>query len=511
MAAATRSAACSPAQVRDSLGEENAILPAECRSQIPHPNSSCAYPSSVLTSGVVRYISTRGGIAPIPFRDAVMMGMARDGGLLLPESIPQVEDRLCEWKDLPYPELAFQIMRLFCDMPDRTLRALVEHSYSTFRHREITPVVHVDDVYVLELFHGPTLAFKDVALQFLGNLFALYLEDSRTRLNILAATSGDTGSAAIYGVRGRERIQIFVLHPRGRISRLQEQQMTSVLDPNVHNIAVEGTFDDCQGIVKTLFNDLEYRDRCSLGSVNSINWARLLAQIVYYFYGAFRVMEQTGADRVRFAVPTGNFGDIFAGYLAAAMGLPVGRLILATNENDILSRFFRTGTYGVGPVHATVTPSMDIQVASNFERYLYYRFGKSPDRLKREMANFSERGSLAVEVREGKPVDSLFSAAAGSTEGTLATIRTWQEKYGYLLDPHSAVGVDVAGRFPDDGEPVICLATAHPSKFADTIRKATGRDLARHPAMEAVKNLPTRCEVLPADVPAVRDFILERA
>lgn len=455
----------------------------------------------------MNYISTRGGITPIGFQDAVMMGLARDGGLLLPQTIPDVSQQLHRWKNLSYVDLAFEIMKLYTDLPQNDLRELIRKSYSAFRHPEITPLTAINNIYILELFHGPTLAFKDIALQFLGNLFEYIMKTSNRRLNILAATSGDTGSAAIYGVKGRNRIRIFVMHPRGRISRTQEKQMTSVLDENVFNIAVEGTFDDCQKIMKTIFNDLEFKDRYSLGAVNSINWARLLAQVVYYFYGAFRVMQETGTDKVTFAVPTGNFGNILAGYMAAEMGLPVARLILATNENDILSRFFNFGTYSLGAVRATISPSMDIQVAGNFERYLYYRVGEDSVRLNKLMKSFADNGSLTIEPRPGGTVDGLFAAGSGNTEATLSTIRKCHDEHGYLLDPHTAVGVYVGSQHMGDNGSMICLATAHPAKFAKAIADATGRDIAHHPVIDGLKDLPARCDVLPASVTAVRSYL----
>ena len=320
----------------------------------------------------MRYVSTRDGGTPLRFTDTVLTGLARDGGLFLPDQIPDARARLDAWRRLPYADLAFEIMRLFADdIPDDTLAEMIRKSYAAFRHAEVTPVVQAGGIHILELFHGPTLAFKDVALQFLGNLFEHVLAKTGAEMNIVAATSGDTGSAAIYGVRGRARIRIFVMHPHGRVSPVQERQMTTVTDANVHNLAVDGTFDDCQDIVKALFNDLAFRDANRLGAVNSINWARVLAQTVYYFYAAFRVQDATGAAQVRFAVPTGNFGDIFAGYVAWRMGLPIDKLVLATNENDILARYFGTGAYSLGDVAPTLSPSMDIQVASNFERYLY--------------------------------------------------------------------------------------------------------------------------------------------
>lgn len=454
----------------------------------------------------MQYISTRGGSTPEGFRDSVLTGLARDGGLLIPEMIPNVTDRLPAWRELAYPELAFEIMRLFADIPETDLRDIITRSYSVFRHPDTTPTRSVGNIHILELFHGPTLAFKDIALQFLGNLFEYVLAQNDRQLNILAATSGDTGSAAICGVRGRERIRIFVMHPHGRVSPLQERQMTTVMDENVFNIAVQGNFDDCQRIMKTVFSDLEFKDRYSLGTVNSINWARVLAQIVYYFFAGFRVMRLTGAHQVQFSVPTGNFGDIFAGYVAAKMGLPIRQLILATNENDILSRFFNSGVYSTGAVHATISPSMDIQVASNFERYLYYRLGSNPANVSKAMKQFASSGQLSVPCEAGT-VDEFIVAGAGNTSETLQVIREFHDRYGYLLDPHTAVGVHVGLKHLREEAPLICLATAHPAKFAQAIQDATGSDLAHHPILDALRDLPTRCETLPANDQQIRHFM----
>lgn len=454
---------------------------------------------------MMRYISTRGGGEPLRFKDTILAGLARDGGLYLPEEIPDVAARLAAWRGLPYAELAFEVIRLFADdIPEAALREIVRKSYAVFRHPEVTPVVKVGPVHVLELFHGPTLAFKDVALQFLGNLFEYVLGETGGEMNIVAATSGDTGSAAIYGVKGRERIRIFVMHPRGRVSPVQERQMTTVLDGNVHNLAVEGTFDDCQNIVKELFNDLAFRDTCKLGAVNSINWARVLAQVVYYFYAAFRVQDSTGCEKVRFSVPTGNFGDIFAGYVALKMGLPVERLLLATNENDILARYFNTGVYSLGEVSPTLSPSMDIQVASNFERYLFYLAGCDAAVLRGWMETFKASGVLQPDV----PPQACIMAGRGDTEMTLRTIRAYWETYGYLLDPHTAVGVAVGMRaMRDDSPPLVCLATAHPAKFGEAIMRATGGDFAHHPILDALASLPTRSEVVPARKEAVAEIV----
>ena len=472
----------------------------------------------------MHYLSTRGGIAPIPFQDAVMMGLARDGGLLLPESFPDVHDRLADWARLPYADLAFEVIRLFADdIPADDLRAIVERSYATFRPvpaapdqawtgPEPVPVRPVGPIHLMELFHGPTLAFKDVALQFLGNLFEYVLGKRGQELNVVVATSGDTGSAAIHGLRGRKGIRVFVLHPAGRVSPVQELQMTSVLDDNVFNIALAGTFDDAQRIVKTLFSDLPFKDAHRLGAVNSINWARLLAQVVYYFYGAFRTMERTGAKEVSFSVPTGNFGDVFAGYVAARMGLPVRRLIVATNENDILSRFFRTGEYALGKVVPTISPSMDIQIASNFERWLFLRAGGDAAQVRAWMEAFARSGSIRLpEVAAGAP-DPFLRAGRANTEQTLGTIRRFRDEFGALLDPHTAVGVSVALASGDDaGAPVVCLATAHPAKFPDAIGRATGDpSLATAPQIDALKGSPTRKFPLPNDAKAVADFVTSR-
>jgi threonine synthase len=459
----------------------------------------------------MRYISTRGQTEPLSFTDAVVTGMAPDGGLLLPESIPDVRDRLGAWRGLPYVELAREVIRPFADLEDSVLDDLLSRSLSTFREPEVTPLRTVGDVHVLELFHGPTLAFKDVALQFLGNLFEYILETSGGHLNILGATSGDTGSAAIAGVKGRRNMRIFMLHPEGRTSRVQMLQMTTVTDDNVFNLAVDGTFDDCQAIVKTLFEDLDFKREHALGAVNSINWARVLAQVVYYFYGAFRAMDKTGAERVRFAVPTGNFGDILAGYLAWRMGLPVGRLVLATNKNDILARFFATGEYVPGTVHATISPSMDIQVASNFERYLFYRSGCRPERVRAMMTALRDEGRFAADApADDAGVDPLVAGTADE-DVTLETIRRLYRDHEYLADPHTAVGVAVGSEHLVQEEPMVCLATAHPSKFGDAITRALGVNCAHHPSVDGLEDLPRRCTRMDASASNVRQYITEHA
>ncbi len=453
------------------------------------------------------YISTRGRMAPMGFEQAVMTGLATDGGLLVPESLPDVRSHLSRWSTLSYPDLAFEVMRLFADIPDEDLRRLVDTSYATFTHPEVAPVVPAGNIHILELFHGPTLAFKDIALQFLSNFFEYHLEKVDGHLNILGATSGDTGSAAIRGAAGRERIKIFIMHPKGRVAPLQERQMTTVLDDNVFNIALHGTFDDGQRIMKTIFEDVPFKEKYALGAINSVNWCRVLAQIVYYFSSGLHVMAKTGADKVSFAVPTGNFGDVLAGYYAQRMGLPVAKLVLATNENDILARFFNTGVYSKGKVMPTISPSMDIQVASNFERYLFDRVDRDAEKLRALMSEFSSTGALQVPMEPGKTVDDLFVAGVGTTETTLSVIERYYEQHGYLLDPHTAVGVYVAEQHIQNDAPMICLATAHPAKFPQAIADAVGADIARHPILEAIKNAPTRCVEQPNDTEAIRQYI----
>jgi threonine synthase len=459
----------------------------------------------------MQYLSTRGGIAPISFKNAVMMGLADDGGLLVPESIPNVGSQLAQWRELSYQQLAYQVMRLFADdLSEEQLRTLIEKSYADNFPPEVTPLVELGDLYLLELFHGPTLAFKDLALQFLGNLFEQILEETGQNLNILAATSGDTGSAAIHGVRGKGNINIFVMHPQGRVSPVQERQMTTVLDANVHNIAIEGTFDDGQNILKDLAADIDFKRQLGLGTVNSVNWARVMAQIVYYFKAAFEVQKHTGAASVRFSVPTGNFGDILAGYYARKMGAPIEELLLATNQNDILAHFFKTGLYQKTEVTQTLSPSMDIQVASNFERYLYHHQKDDPESISQLMSGFAASGRIALPVESEKCFDPLFQTGTASRQNTIEEIRNSFNKHDYVLDPHSAVAVSVARQIPasDSRVPTICLATAHPAKFQAAVIEATARqDVGRHPAIDKLIELPTRCQVLPADSQTIKNFM----
>lgn len=462
----------------------------------------------------MRYISTRGGIAPIPFTEAVMMGLATDGGLLLPERLPTVDAATIQrWRGLSYPELACAVLGLFIDdIPPGDLERLVKRSYASFADPAITPLVHHGRCHILELFHGPTLAFKDVALQLLGNIFEYLLAASGGRMNIVGATSGDTGSAAIYGVRGKERINIFILHPHQRVSPIQERQMTTVLDANVFNIAVKGTFDDGQAIVKKLFNDIPFKEKHQLGAINSINWARIVAQVVYYVYAALQLGDERKETPVDFAVPTGNFGDIFAGFVARRLlGARIGQLILATNENNLLTRFVLAGDYSVSGVRSTSSPSMDIQLASNFERYLYYLNGEDPAATRREMEEFAASGKLSFTGPRLARIQADFASRSADEAATLATIRDFQDQHGYLLDPHTAVGVYAGLACRREGIPLVCLATAHPAKFGAAVEAATGRPLELPPALAQLADMESRCEVLAADSKVIRDFIERHA
>ncbi|MEC9286285.1 MAG: threonine synthase [Pseudomonadota bacterium] len=452
----------------------------------------------------MRYISTRGGMDPVTFRDAVIIGQAPDGGLLLPEVLPDLSSDMEGWRELAFEDLAFEVLRVFADdIDDAVLRKILKDAFETFASEDTIPLVQVNGLNVLELFHGPTLAFKDVALQVLGGLFEHIWGGQSASLNILGATSGDTGSAAIASVRGRPNIDIFVLFPDGRTSLMQELQMTTVLDDNVHCLGIEGTFDDCQGLMKNIFSDLAFKEEYRLGAVNSVNWARVVTQVVYYIYAALRFNEP-----VSFSVPTGNFGNVFAGYLARSMGAPIDRLVLATNENDILARFFETGVYARGVVQHTLSPSMDIQVASNFERFLYLYFNRDSERLVEFLKTFSEQGSAKVDDVDS--VDPLFLATSVGEKETVETIKSTYAAYDYVLDPHSAVGVAAASRF-ELTSPVISLATAHPAKFPDAVNEAIGKDVATHPKLERLISQATRKRVLAADEKLVKNYLAENA
>lgn len=448
----------------------------------------------------MQYVSTRGGVEPVGFQQVLLDGQAEDGGLFLPTEFPQLSHRWQELRDLSFSELAFEVTSQYAtDIDPATLRTILNEAFATFDEPDVTPLVQIEDLHILELFHGPTLAFKDVALQVLGRMFEEVLQLQGRVMNIVGATSGDTGSAAIAGVQGRHGISIFIMFPDGRTSPLQELQMTTVRAKNVHCLAIDGSFDDCQQILKGIFNDVEFKRKSHLGAVNSINWARIMVQIVYYVYAALRYDEP-----VTFSVPTGNFGNILSAILAIRMGVPIRRLILGTNENDILTRFFASGEYQRGTVHQTLSPSMDIQVASNLERFIYlYLDGDA-----RKLTHFMERfaASRRATLDQNGNVDAMIHAERVDTTETLETIsRTWN-KFGYLIDPHTAVGVAAAARFDTYG-PIVSLATAHPAKFPHAVGQAIGKKLASHPRLDDLNASDARKVKLPADQSAVQAYL----
>ena len=460
----------------------------------------------------MRYISTRGGGSPQRFCDILLEGLAPDGGLYVPESYPRAE--LEAWRGLGYADLAFEVLRRFADdIPADDLRRLAHAAYTkaAFGSEDIAPLKTLEPgLHLLALSNGPTLAFKDMAMQLLGQLFEYVLEKrgplEERRLNILGATSGDTGSAAEYAMRGRRGIAVFMLSPHGRMSAFQRAQMYSLQDANIHNLAVKGNFDDCQDIVKAVNADAAFKARHRIGAVNSINWARVAAQVVYYFWGYFRA-TRSNAEQVAFAVPSGNFGNIHAGHVARSMGLPVKRLILATNENDVLDEFFRTGAYRVRKtVHATSSPSMDISKASNFERYVFDRVGRDGARVKALWERLGAQGEFELPQRE----DGFVSGSSTHAD-RIATIRDIHARYRVTIDPHTADGVTVGLQHREAGTPLLCLETALPVKFAETIREALGHDPDRPAGSEGIEQLPQRVTVLEHDAAAVKRYIAAHA
>jgi threonine synthase len=461
----------------------------------------------------VKYVSTRGQAPELGFEDVLLTGLARDGGLYLPAEWPEISPAaIARMAGAPYETVAMEVMRPFVggEVPDPDLEAIIADAYATFRHRTVAPLVQIGPSdWVLELFHGPTLAFKDVAMQVLARLMDRALARRGTRATIVGATSGDTGGAAIDAFRGRSAIDIFILYPHGRVSDVQRRQMTTPDDANVHALAIDGTFDDCQNIVKALFNDLALRDRIGLAGVNSINWARLLAQIVYYFTSATALGSP--GRRVSFSVPTGNFGDVFAGYAAMRMGLPVERLVIATNVNDILVRTLDSGVYETRGVVATHSPSMDIQISSNFERLLFELANRDPARVRQQMASLKQSGSFALEHDELTAFREVFDAGCTDEAATLAEIRRLHGETGYLADPHTAVGTSVARRVARaPGVPMITLATAHPAKFPAAVQRAVGVPPPTPPIVAEQAGRVERFTRLPADVAAVAKFVDQR-
>ncbi|MFL6948029.1 MAG: threonine synthase [Xanthobacteraceae bacterium] len=459
----------------------------------------------------MRYVSTRGEAPPLDFVAVMLAGLARDGGLYMPESWPVLPpETIAGLAGRPYAEVAVEVIRPFVGeaVPEADLARLAREAYDTFRHPAVVPLVQYGtNCFLAELFHGPTLAFKDLAMQFVARLMSHVLSLRGERATIVGATSGDTGGAAVEAFRGRPQVDVVVLFPHGRISEVQRRMMTTASDDNVHAIAIEGTFDDCQAIVKGLFNHHGFRDRVRLSGVNSINWTRIVAQVVYYFTAA--VTLGSPYRKIAFTVPTGNFGDVLAGYVASRMGLPIDRLVIATNVNDILVRTLATGAYELKEVTATTSPSMDIQVSSNFERLLFDANGRNAAVVRAMMASLAQSRRFLIDARALAEIRSHFSAGRADEEETAATIRTVRKETGYLLDPHSAVAVAVAEKESrDPALPMIVLGTAHPAKFPDAVAAACGVT----PSLpDWLADLPRRAErvsVLPADQGAVERHIL---
>ena len=470
------------------------------------------------------YVSTRGRAPERGFTDILLSGLGDDGGLYVPAHYPQIAaDEMESWRSLSYADLATEIIaRYATDMLRERIAELCRMTYRADVYAnaragsaaaDITPLRWLEPgLALLELSNGPTLAFKDMAMQLLGALFEHVLRERAGRLNVLGATSGDTGSSAEYALRGRPGINVFMLSPQGRMSAFQRAQMYSLQDANIHNLAVAGTFDDCQDLVKAVAGDLEFKSQWHVGSVNSINWGRIVAQIVYYFRGYFAATS-TPSQRVSFAVPSGNFGNILSGWIARNMGLPIDKLVLATNENDVLDEFFRTGRYrvrGSSETHATSSPSMDISKASNFERFIFDMVGRDPDIVRELWWQIDTRGQFHL---GGTPFfESVRNCGMVSGRSThidrLRTIRTIEQRYGIVIDPHTADGVKAALEHRDPAIPMICLETALPAKFAETIVEALGREPARPLAFAGIESLPQRCERIPADIAAVKERIV---
>jgi len=466
----------------------------------------------------LRYVSTRGDRSERAFCEILLEGLAPDGGLYLPMHYPKVDAaQLARWRDLSYADLAYEILALYIDdIPSADLRALVAKTYTpaVFGSERIVPLRRLEPgVYLEALSNGPTLAFKDMAMQLLGNLFEYELARRGQSLNILGATSGDTGSAAEYAMRGKRGIQVFMLSPHGRMSAFQQAQMFSLQDPNIHNIAIRGVFDDCQDIVKAVSSDLAFKRAHRIGTVNSINWARLLAQVVYYFAGYFQATK-CDDELVSFAVPSGNFGNICAGHVARMMGLPIKRLVLATNENDVLDEFFRTARYrvrGAAETHETSSPSMDISKASNFERFVYDLLGRDGDRVRRLFGEQLARvGAFTLDAADARRIAAHGFVSGRSTHADrLATIRDTHNRFGQLIDTHTADGLKVAREHVEAHVPMIVLETALPAKFAETIVEAIGREPDRPAALRELESLPRRFEVMDPDVAAVQRYIAD--
>ena len=461
----------------------------------------------------MKYVSTRGEAPTLGFCDALMAGLARDGGLYVPKHWPTLTKKeIRGLRGKSYQEVAFAVLTPFVDgeIPDDKFRAMIDEAYATFRHPAVAPLVQTGpNSFILELFHGTTLAFKDVAMQLLARMMDYVLTERGERATIVGATSGDTGGAAIDAFAGRERTDIFILFPEGKVSPVQQRQMTTSTASNVHALAIKGNFDDCQTLVKEMFNDTPFRDGVALSGVNSINWGRIMAQVVYYFTTAVAL---GGPDRkISFTVPTGNFGDIFAGYVAKKMGLPIDRLVVATNDNDILARTLKTGRYEMRAVKATTSPSMDIQISSNFERLLFEAYDRDATKVRAAMAGLKQSGAFEIEEKALKAIRREFRAGRATEKEVASTIKTVLADTGYLLDPHSAIGVHVAAKNEKPGSPMVTLATAHPAKFPAAVKSASGIDPALPTWLADLMVREERFDILDCELKVVETFVNDHA
>lgn len=460
------------------------------------------------------YISTRGQAPKLNFEAAFLTGLARDGGLYVPDIWPHWNH--AQFQKLvgkPYAEVAAAVIKPFMGntLSATQLGKAISAAYGTFRHQAVTPLVQIDEsLWLMELFHGPTLAFKDVALQLLGQIYDMVLHKRRMRLTIIGATSGDTGSAALEACKNRSSIDIFILHPKGRVSDVQRRQMTTIDAHNIHNIAIDGSFDDCQDMVKAMFNDQKFRDRINMSAVNSINWARVMAQIVYYVTGALALGSPS--RKVNFSVPSGNFGNIFAGYAAHVMGLPIEQLIVGSNQNDILTRFFHSGTMTTRKVRPSLSPSMDIQISSNLERLLFDLYRRQGEKLGVAMKAFRDTGSFTAPKKTWAPTTKLFKAQKLDDRATLSAMRDIYRRTGMLIDPHSAIGLAAALETrkanKSKNTPTVALATAHPAKFPEAVEKATGIRPSLPPHLADLLSRKERFSELPKDLKKVQDYVL---
>ena len=459
----------------------------------------------------MQYISTRNTKQTFAFKNVFLSGLASDGGLYIPRKIPSYSPKELEnLRKLSYKQLATKIIFNFCsdEFNENEIKDLVNKSYKEFRVKNVVNIKKLENIVLLELFHGPTLAFKDISMQVIGNMYEKILSDKNKIINIVVATSGDTGAAAISALKGRKNINIFVLHPHNKISKIQRKLMTTIKENNVYNLAINGNFDDCQKLVKTMFVDQSFNKEINMSGVNSINWARIIVQIVYYFFSYFKI--NNGSQKINFSVPTGNFGDVFAGYIAKKMGLPINKLIVATNKNDILKRVISTGVYKPKKVFQTISPSMDIQIASNFERLVFCINSNNSQITLNKMEELKKNNEFKLNSEQMNILREDFISESLSEDETKIVIKKINEKYNILVDPHTAVGIGVLDKLSNDGTNII-LSTAHPSKFPETVKDATGKDPELPDEIKRVMEEKEKFDILPNDLNLIKKFIKERA